>query len=108
SGANPAGDHIKYRGCTFGTPSWGSAVSCMEMLGVNLSFIGNTFEARDNHLTDRGLIFIHFGASCVRPHGRFVFADNVVDLGPVSGNNVAAIAMVLQMTSSSGSVAVRQ
>ena len=110
SGANPAGDHIEYRNCKFGSAAWGSAVSCMEMLGVNLSFIGCTFTARDNQNAQRGLIYLRFPVSCVRPHGRLVFADNIVDLGTttVATGGTVAVGVVLSMESNTGTVQVRQ
>lgn len=103
SGVNPAGDFISYRNCTIGTPPWGSAVSCMEMLGTTLSFENCHFRATDNHMLVRGMIYLLFPPECVR--GGFTkFSGCTVDMGTAVSDGANALAVYVLIQSAAGPV----
>lgn len=92
SGVNPAGDFISYDNCDIGTPPWGSAVSCMEMLGTSLTFNNCRFRATDTHDANRGLIYLFFPSTAVRG-GTLTFTNNTVDLVSATSDSTIALAL---------------
>lgn len=101
SGFNPAGDFVSYRNCTVGTPAWGSAVSCMEMLGTSLSIENCHFTATDNHQLVRGMLYLFFPTTCTRG-GITKFTGNTVDLGSAVSDGANAILVYLLIQSTAG------
>lgn len=92
SGINPAGDHVAIDNCDIGTPSWGSAISTMEMIGVNLSITNCRIRATDNHLQERSLMYLYFPSYC-EGGGSLVIQNNVIDLLAATSDSTISRAM---------------
>ena len=103
AGFNPGGDYISVRNSDIGSAAWGTAISAMELLGVNLTFEHNIIRANANHDPNRGLVYLATVASTTRNVGHLRFIGNMVDLGPyMSGNPGYANAVYILSGSSSG------
>src|SRR5690606_4512144 len=105
AGFNPSGDDLSVRNCDIASAPWGSALSVMEALGVNMTFENNIFRATADHPNTRGLIYLFFDASATRTTGTLRFKNNVVDLGPYqSTSSGVSIGVYILVQSTSGAV----